>query len=101
MKAEAVPTRPVNRKEKLMMLIPCPWCGERHEQEFTHGGDASVSMPSGDRKNDLEAWYRYVYERVNPAGESVEYWHHSFGCNKWFKLTRNTANNEISGSSKP
>ena len=49
----------------------------------------------------LEAWYQYVYERVNPAGEHVEYWHHSFGCNKWFKLTRNTINNEISGSSKP
>ena len=99
-----------------MMLIPCPWCGKRSELEFTHGGDASKIMPSGEEDNwgqsknarnfysdpnYLEAWYQYVYERPNPAGEHVEYWHHSYGCNKWFKLTRNTTTNAISENSKP
>ena len=84
-----------------MLLIPCPWCGERHEQEFTHGGDASRIMPSGDQQSDPDAWYEYVYERVNPAGEHLEYWHHSFGCNKWFKLRRDTTNNKILEISKP
>ena len=98
------------------MLIPCPWCGKRSELEFTHGGDASKIMPSGEEDNwgqsknarnfysdpnYLEAWYQYVYERPNPAGEHVEYWHHSYGCNKWFKLTRNTTTNAISESSRP
>jgi sarcosine oxidase subunit delta len=38
---------------------------------------------------------------VNPAGEHLEYWHHTIGCGKWFKVSRNTTNNEIYGSSKP
>ncbi len=101
MKAARAHTRPRDKNDTFMMLIPCPWCGDRHEQEFTHGGDASKIMPSGDRQSDSDAWYQYVYERVNPAGEHVEYWHHSFGCNKWFKVTRNTTSNEISASSKP
>lgn len=84
-----------------MMLIPCPWCGDRHEKEFSHGGDASRIMPSGDQRLEVEAWYQFVYERVNPAGEHLEYWHHTFGCGKWFKVSRNTTNNEIYGSSKP
>lgn len=84
-----------------MLLIPCPWCGERHESEFTYGGDASATMPTGDQREDREAWHQFVYERQNPAGEHNEFWHHSFGCSKWFKITRNTLNNDISGSSKP
>ena len=101
MKAARDRIRPRDEKDKAMMLIPCPWCGERSELEFTHGGDASKIMPSGDQQSDTEAWYQYVYERPNPAGEHVEFWHHSFGCNKWFKLSRDTTTNKIAGSSKP
>jgi len=135
MKAARVRTPHRDEKARLMMLIPCPWCGKRSELEFTHGGDASKPMPSGDQNteawdnwgqsknssnfysdpnylsdpnyhpnyhpNYLEAWYQYVYERPNPAGEHVEYWHHSYGCNKWFKVRRNTTTNEFSESSKP
>jgi len=101
MKAARVRTPHRDERASLMMLIPCPWCGNRNELEFTHGGDASKTMPSGDQQSDTEAWYQYVYERPNPAGEHVEYWHHSFGCNKWFRLTRNTTTNAISEDSKP
>ncbi|MBS0397922.1 MAG: sarcosine oxidase subunit delta, partial [Proteobacteria bacterium] len=26
-----------------MLLINCPWCGERPEPEFVHGGQAHVA----------------------------------------------------------
>ena len=84
-----------------MILIPCPWCGDRHESEFTHGGDASKVIPRGDLQADPEAWYQFVYERANPAGEHVEYWHHSYGCRKWIRVARNTTTNEIGDSTKP
>ncbi len=81
-----------------MLLIPCPWCGERHETEFTYGGDASRTMPAGKQRDSLDAWYTFVYERRNPAGLHLEYWHHSYGCGKWFTVQRNTLDNEISYS---
>ena len=31
-----------------MLLIPCPWCGERNQVEFTYGGDATVRRPAAD-----------------------------------------------------
>ena len=77
-----------------MLLIPCPHCGDRHESEFTYGGDASVSVPTTD-DTDTEAWYRYVYERENPAGPFEELWHHSSGCGQWVRLKRDTLTNEF------
>jgi methylglutamate dehydrogenase subunit B len=73
-----------------MILIPCPHCGERHENEFTYGGDASRTVPAHD---DTDAWYTYVYERDNPAGPLKELWHHSFGCGQWLRLIRDTRTN--------
>ena len=29
-----------------MLLIPCPWCGERDETEFRCGGEAHIARPS-------------------------------------------------------
>lgn len=78
-----------------MLVIPCPWCGERHENEFTYGGDASPSVPTGDRQGDLLAWDGFVYERDNPAGLIEELWHHSYGCGKWLRLTRDTRTNRF------
>lgn len=78
-----------------MLLIPCPWCGNRHESEFTYGGDATVTVPAGDPQPDTDAWYRYVYERDNPAGLLPELWHHSYGCGQWLQLTRDTRTNEF------
>ena len=31
-----------------MMLIPCPWCGQRNQTEFTYGGDATL-LPASTR----------------------------------------------------
>ena len=29
-----------------MLLIQCPWCGPRDENEFSYGGEANLLMPS-------------------------------------------------------
>ncbi len=39
-----------------MLLIPCPYCGERPELEFTYGGQAHLARPPSppnSRRPDL------------------------------------------------
>ena len=57
--------RPAGRR-RLMLLIPCPWCGPRNQIEFTYGGDATVRRPAADAPD--AAWFAYVYLRDNPHG---------------------------------
>lgn len=73
-----------------MLLIPCPHCGNRHESEFTYGGNAAKSVPLTEEQG---AWHAFVYERSNPAGTLDELWHHSYGCGQWVRLKRDTRTN--------
>ena len=66
-----------------MLLIPCPWCGDREEDEFTYGGDATVRLP--DLEAGPEVWFQAVYLRDNPRGPHDELWHHTAGCRRWFR----------------
>ena len=79
-----------------MLLIRCPWCGERAEVEFKYLGDATVTRPAADDSD--EAWYDFVYTRDNPRGEHVEWWHHTAGCRRWIRVRRNTWTHEVLGS---
>ena len=49
------------------MRIPCPYCGERSNDEFTVLGDADaiLARPAG---NDAATFHDYLYLRRNPAG---------------------------------
>ena len=76
-----------------MLLLPCPWCGERDESEFIYGGDATVAWP--DLADGPEAWFPAVYLRANPRGPHDELWHHTAGCRRWFRLRRDTLTHEI------
>lgn len=82
-----------------MLLIRCPWCGERPQIEFTFKGDASVERPSESASQ--EEWYDYVYTRTNPRGEYTEWWHHTAGCRHWIKVHRNTLTHEVYSSEPP
>ena len=82
-----------------MLIIRCPWCGEKAQTEFTYRGDATVVRPQPEDSQDQ--WYDFVYTRDNPRGEHVEWWHHTAGCRKWLKVKRNTWTHEIHGSSFP
>ena len=78
-----------------MLEIKCPYCGERSQNEFSYGGDATVKRPELNSEiSDLE-WDSFVYYRNNPRGKHLELWHHTSGCRRWFKVYRNTATHEI------
>ena len=78
-----------------MLLIPCPYCGERDETEFHYGGEAHVPYPPDPAALDDAAWAGYVFFRANPKGDHAERWCHSFGCGQWFNVLRNTVTHEI------
>jgi sarcosine oxidase subunit alpha/sarcosine oxidase subunit delta len=72
------------------LKIPCPNCGPRRYTEFTFGGELrDLESPDPDRDFDR------VYLRENKAGKQIERWFHTFGCRRWFTLTRDTVTNRI------
>ena len=76
-----------------MLLLPCPWCGDRDESEFTYGGDATGAWPA--LSEGQESWFPAVYLRDNPRGAHLELWHHWAGCRRWFHLRRDTLTHDI------
>jgi len=76
------------------MKIPCPHCGDRDLGEFVYGGDASKKRPEHGSKG-AKTWHDFAFVFENPKGPHLEFWHHTLGCRQWFKLTRNTATNEV------
>ena len=51
-----------------MLEIKCPYCGDRSQNEFSYGGDATIKRPVlNSEVNDLE-WDSFVYYRNNPRG---------------------------------
>ncbi len=78
-----------------MLLIDCPWCGPRHQSEFTNGGEAHVSRPENPDALTDAAWARCLYIRANPEGVFRERWLHAFGCRRWFNAVRHTATDMI------
>jgi sarcosine oxidase subunit delta len=78
-----------------MMLIRCPWCGERDENEFVCGGTSHIARPSGDITD--EVWGAYLFFRDNPRGWHLERWRHGLGCGQWFNLARHTLSHAVLG----
>ena len=76
-----------------MMLLPCPWCGERPESEFSCGGTTAIARPPLDCSD--EEWGRYLFFRKNPKGEHAERWRHAAGCGMWFNIVRDTVTHEL------
>ena len=81
------------------MLVPCPWCGERDESEFSFGGEAHLERPQ-ESCSDKE-WTEYIFMRKNFKGEQKERWIHINGCRQWFNAVRNTTTNTFLQTSKP
>ncbi len=78
-----------------MLLIDCPWCGEREEHEFSCGGEAHIARPLESEKLDDAAWADYVFMRTNPKGVQYERWVHADGCRRWFNMARHTVTHKI------
>ena len=73
-----------------MILINCPYCGEREQSEFTNGGEAHVIRPKDpDALSDKE-WGQYVFYRSNPKGifygesyGALQQWSGDYGDTLW------------------
>ena len=83
-----------------MLLIKCPWCGERDEAEFSYGGEAAIKRPQDPKALDDKQWADYLFMRKNTRGLFLEQWNHSLGCRQWFLVERNTVTYEITEISK-
>jgi sarcosine oxidase subunit delta len=70
-----------------MLLIACPYCGNRPEIEFTHGGQAHLTRAVGA---DDQTWTDYLYMRTNTRGVHAERWRHAHGCGRFFNALRDT-----------
>ncbi len=78
-----------------MLLIPCPYCGPRGEEEFSYGNEAHIARPKQpDKLNDAE-WAEFVFMRSNTKGVFLERWMHAQGCRRWFNVARDTVSYEI------
>jgi heterotetrameric sarcosine oxidase delta subunit len=78
-----------------MLLIKCPWCGEREETEFRYGGQAGIAYPADPEALSNKEWAEYLFFRDNPKGVFAERWVHAHGCRRWFNAMRDTVTSEF------
>ena len=78
-----------------MLRIPCPYCGERDENEFVFGGQAHIVRPEPTQQAGDREWADYLFFRDNPKGLHCERWQHHYGCRQWFNVVRHTVSHEI------
>lgn len=51
-----------------MLLIPCPYCGDRPETEFSYGGEAHIERPRDPQALSDEEWAAFLFTRANAKG---------------------------------
>lgn len=73
-----------------MLLITCPYCGERPELEFRYAGEAHIARPLDPSQLDDAQWAEFLYVRSNPRGVHAERWRHIHGCGRFFNAIRHT-----------
>ena len=78
-----------------MLLIPCPYCGERPELEFRCGGEAHIARAPDPSAIGDAAWSEFLFYRGNPKGAHAERWNHAHGCQRWFNAIRDTMSDRI------
>ena len=78
-----------------MLLIPCPYCGERPELEFRYGGQAHVARAADAAALTDEQWSDFLYMCDNPKGLHAERWRHVHGCGRFFNCLRDTVSDRI------
>ena len=78
------------RTDTAMLLIECPYCGERPEPEFVYGGQAHVVRPAQPSAVSAQQWAAFLYQRANIRGVHAERWRHTHGCGRFFNALRDT-----------
>lgn len=80
-----------------MLTLRCPCCGvDADETELKACGEAHLKRagPVADARQFTE----YMFMRDNPMGISVERWHHTFGCGKYFHVVRSSITMQVFGT---
>jgi heterotetrameric sarcosine oxidase delta subunit len=75
-----------------MLIITCPYCGPRNDEEFTYQSEV-IARP--DVSVDPVTWRRYLYTKRNVSGWEEERWFHVSGCRRFLRVERHTLTNEI------
>ena len=78
-----------------MLLIECPFCGERPELEFVYGGEAHIARPAAEADLTPGQWAAYLYARSNTRGVHAERWRHTRGCGRFFNALRDTTTDQF------
>lgn len=83
-----------------MLIIECPYCGERPETEFHYGGEAHIARPENPDALSDEEWADFLFMRSNTKGAFRERWIHAAGCRRWFNAIRDTVSYRIMATYK-
>jgi sarcosine oxidase, subunit delta len=78
-----------------VLLIKCPFCGERPEIEFSYGGQAHRTRPANPSALSDQDWADHLYMRRNRKGVHAERWRHIHGCERFFNALRDTSSDQI------
>ncbi len=78
-----------------MLILACPWCGERPEGEFICLGEAVQPRPLDPSALGDAEWAAYVSDRRNIRGRHDERWWHVRGCNTMFTIGRDTVTHQV------
>lgn len=78
-----------------MLLINCPYCGQRPELEFSYGGQAHVTRAADPSTLSDQEWAEFLYFRDNPRGMHAERWRHTHGCARFFNALRDTTTDQF------
>ena len=77
-----------------MLILDCPFCGDRDESEFVCAGAARIPRERGATASDA-AWVEYLIVVPNPKGTVRERWWHAHGCGAWLVVDRDTLTHAI------
>jgi len=77
-----------------MQLLPCPFCGNRAEQEFFYAGEMGKKRPDTLNTVGDAQWAEYRYATRNSKGVSQEIWMH-LSCSEVFALERDTISMQV------
>ena len=80
-----------------MIVIPCPHCGPRNEDEFVCWSEAVPRPPDPAALSDAD-WSDHVYNHANPKGWVREQWWHGRGCRRWIIVEHNMLTHEVAGA---
>lgn len=78
-----------------MLIVPCPHCGPRPENEFRYAGEAHIARPADPEALGDAEWADFLYMRTNPKGRHAERWRHVHGCGRFFNCVRDTVTDRI------